>query len=652
MRTAKGMGIHTVAVYSEADALASHVKLADEAYCIGPAPTGESYLRADKIIQVALAAGAEAIHPGYGFLSENAVFAEKCAAAGICFIGPPPEAIRAMGEKSTAKRRMEQAGVPVIKGYHGEDQSDAALRQAADEIGYPVLIKAVAGGGGKGMRAVNNAKDFLFNLEAARGEAKASFGDDRVLLEKYLSNPRHVEVQVFADNQGHAVFLFERDCSVQRRHQKIIEEAPAPGVDTPLRHAIGNAAVNAAKAINYRGAGTIEFLLDENKAFYFMEMNTRLQVEHPVTEMITGLDLVEWQLRVAYGEALPIVDQRQLSMSGHAFEARIYAEDPQKDFMPSIGLLKYFSMPSGSFIREDSGVTEGDTISVYYDPMIAKLIVWGEDRETALSRFVDALSQVQVIGVQTNISLLSAVALHPAFSASQLTTHFIEQHHQDLFTPQPPASINLIALMTLATLWYKKTQAKSWQENTNDEYSPWFAGDSWRANISLAESIRLHEGESHYIAVVEVQSEDPTVLTIDNTPFTVKHFSVSSIKDYYACEFSAVVNDEFEKATIVFYPPLLHVFSQGRHHVFSMAHSAEKKEDQDATQRIVAPMPGTLTEIFVSPGQEVKKGDRLLVVEAMKMQHTLYAPVDCKIKDVFFKSGDLVMEGAQLIQMD
>ena len=438
--TCRRLGVRSVAVYSEADANARHVTLCDEAYLLGPAPARDSYLKSDLILEIAQRCGAQAIHPGYGFLSENAEFAEACGKAGVVFIGPPAEAIRAMGSKSAAKTIMAAAGVPLVPGYHGADQDHDILAKAAEEIGYPVLIKASAGGGGKGMRIVEAATGLADGIAAAKRESMASFGDDHVLVEKYLLQPRHIEIQVFADTQHDAVYLFERDCSVQRRHQKVLEEAPAPGMTPERRQEMGKAAVAAAQAIGYVGAGTVEFIVHADGTFYFMEMNTRLQVEHPVTEMISGQDLVEWQLRVASGEPLPC-SQEDLSIKGHAFEARIYAEDPDRDFLPATGILQHLSTPEeGPHVRIDTGVRQGDEVSVHYDPMIAKLIAWDQDRDSALRRLRQALGDYQVVGVTTNLRLLSALSAHPAFAAGQLDTGFIEQHREQLFPERQPVA--------------------------------------------------------------------------------------------------------------------------------------------------------------------------------------------------------------------
>src|ERR1700687_4821954 len=432
MATCRRLGIATVAVYSEADALARQVRLADQAVCVGPAAARDSYVRIAAIIEAARHCGAQAIYPGYGFLSENPEFAQRCAAAGLIFIGPSVAAMRAMSSKATAKQLMQRIGVPLLPGYHGEDQDPARLRGEAERIGYPVLLKATAGGGGKGMRVVDSAAVFDERLAACQREARASFNDERVLLEKYLQNPRHIEVQIFGDNQGQVLHLYERDCSAQRRHQKVLEEAPAPHLTGAQREAVTRAACDAARAVGYAGAGTVEFLLEPAGGFYFMEMNTRIQVEHPVTEMITGLDLVEWQLRVAAGEPLPLT-QTSLDVLRHAIEARIYAEDPERGFLPSIGRIAHLAAPPESdSVRIDTGVRAGDEISQYYDPMIAKLVVWGEDRKSALRRLRRALASYHVAGVTTNISFLQRVVAHPAFAEGRLDTGLISRHHEDL----------------------------------------------------------------------------------------------------------------------------------------------------------------------------------------------------------------------------
>src|SRR5437762_8234119 len=449
-RTARRLGVRTVAVYSDADARALHVELCDEAYRLGPSAPRQSYLNGEAILRIARGTGAQAVHPGYGFLSENESFAAACAKAGVVCIGPPPAAIAAMGSKSAAKTIMAKAGVPLVPGYHGDDQSPAVLAREADAIGYPVLIKATAGGGGKGMKVANYANEFPAALASAQREAKDSFGDDRVLVEKYLASPRHIEIQVFADTHGNAVYLFERDCSVQRRHQKIVEEAPAPGMTRERRKAMGDAAVVAAQSIGYVGAGTVEFIAQQDGTFHFMEMNTRLQVEHPVTEMITGVDLVEWQLRIASGEPLPKT-QQELEINGHAIEARLYAEDPDRGFLPSLGHLVHWRMPAATRrIRVDTGVRAGDTISPFYDPMLAKLIVWGEDRERAAEEMLTALGECEVVGVATNIAFLERLIKHEAFAAGQLDTGLIDKHRTALFPSVSPTPVRALLVAALA----------------------------------------------------------------------------------------------------------------------------------------------------------------------------------------------------------
>jgi 3-methylcrotonyl-CoA carboxylase alpha subunit len=644
-RTAKRMGISTVAVYSEADANAMHVSLCDEAYLIGPAAARESYLRADRILEVAKLSGAEAIHPGYGFLSENADFSETCKAAGITFIGPPASAIRAMGSKSEAKALMSKAEVPLVPGYHGDDQSDDLLRSEAEMIGYPLLIKASAGGGGKGMRVVERAADFDEALAGCRRESLASFGDDKMLLERYLLAPRHVELQVFADTQGNAVHVFERDCSVQRRHQKVIEEAPAPGMTTELRQRMGEAATNAARAIGYVGAGTVEFLLDTDGSFFFMEMNTRLQVEHPVTEMISGQDLVEWQLLVAAGQPLPL-QQEQLKISGHAIEARIYAENPERDFLPATGNLTLLQPPvEGDHVRVDTGVRQGDDVSVHYDPMIAKLIVWDRDRSSALRRMRSALADYRVVGLSTNIEFLSALCANTAFADAELDTGFIEKHHADLFPAKTEMPSDILAFATLHELMREQSEAGARQQGSNDPGSPWGLGNGWRMNQDNHHTVELHIDEEVRQVVAHYRS-DAFLLELPEGP----------------CRCRAMLNDHGElladldgrrlKAVVVQRGTELDIVHQWRvWHLKIHDPRQDAMEGEGQGGGLTAPMPGAVVAIKVSQGDEVKKGDALIVVEAMKMEHTISAPDDGVVAEVHFAVGDQVEEGDELLSL-
>lgn len=638
IHTAHKLGIQCVAVYSEADTDALHVKLADEAYCIGPAPAAESYLRGDKILEIAKQSGAQAIHPGYGFLSENAEFAEKCAKAKIVFIGPPANAIRAMGSKSEAKKIMAKAGVPLVPGYHEDAQDLKTLQKAADKIGYPVLLKAVAGGGGKGMRIVHKAEDFATALAATKREAKASFGDDHVLIEKYLTKPRHVEIQIFADNKKHVVYLFERDCSIQRRHQKIIEEAPAPGMTDKLRKQMGEAAIEAARAIGYIGAGTIEFLLDDDGKFYFMEMNTRLQVEHPVTEMITGQDLVEWQLKVANGEALPL-KQNELKINGHAFEARIYAEDPNHEFLPSIGLIKYLKTPHlDQHVRIDTGITQGDTVSQYYDPMIAKLVAWDIDRDTALQRLNHALHEYQIVGVTTNLDLLTTITNHSAFTKGKFDTGFIPKHEKQLFSA--PETTNEV--LALAALYVLSTQKK--QSKYDDD--PWKKFDSWRLNLPAQQTFEFQVGSAKQIVLVEKRFENYLLKFANN-----KSIEISGSLNSHSL--TAILNNHEIAANIFADKNTLHILTQGKRCqlIYVTNDTAEHIHEHGAETKaqLASPMPGKIVALLVNVGDQVAAGTGLAIIEAMKMEHTIHAPTDGVIKEWFYKVGDLVNEGVELM---
>ena len=613
IKTARVMGIATVAVYSDADCTALHVEMADEAVYIGPAPSNESYLVVDNLIQAAIDSGAQAIHPGYGFLSENAEFCRQCAAHNISFIGPPVEAILAMGSKSAAKTIMADAGVPLVPGYHGEDQSSNTLKLEANKIGYPVLLKAAAGGGGKGMRSVFSEAEFESALESAKREAISSFNDDIMLVEKYLLKPRHVEIQIFCDSHNNAVYLFERDCSVQRRHQKVIEEAPAPGMTQTLRQQMGDAAIKAAQAINYEGAGTVEFLLDSKGNFFFMEMNTRLQVEHPVTEMITGQDLVEWQLIVSAGGHLPS-SQSELKINGHAFEARIYAEDPDQDFLPSTGKLNLLQPPSESAnVRVDTGVVEGDDVSIYYDPMISKLIVWDTDRDRALTRLANALSEYRISGLITNIGFLYNIATSNAFRAADVDTGFIEEHEEEIFRKREQDISYATPLATAAILKLRTQKALHDAYQSNEPNSPWYLTSSW--------------GITEQKIKAQVQEA-----IIDGTPNP---------------------QTSLDKVTIVDGGASFDLFTpQG------FFHCAEVQPDlgldgQDLDSgSLKAPMNGTVVASFVNVGENVSKGEVLMVMEAMKMEHTITAPSDGIVVEFYFQHGDLVDGGAQLLAFE
>ena len=645
-RTARRLGVATVAVYSDADAGALHVRQAEEAMRIGPAPARESYLRGDVIIAAARKLGAEAIHPGYGFLSENAQFADDCAAAGLVFIGPPPAAIRAMGSKSAAKALMQRAGVPLVPGFHGAEQSAQALQREADQIGYPVLIKASAGGGGKGMRRVERAADFAAALASCQREAAASFGDDRVLVEKYLLQPRHIEMQIFADNHGNAVHLFERDCSVQRRHQKVLEEAPAPGMESARRAQMGAAALAAAQAVGYVGAGTVEFIAGPDGQFYFMEMNTRLQVEHPVTEMITGLDLVEWQLRVAGGEPLPL-RQEQLAIRGHAIEARIYAEDPQRDFLPCIGALGYLATPpSGEFVRIDSGVVQGDAISPYYDPMIAKLIAWGETREQARARLSGALADFRIAGLGNNVQFLSRLVASTAFANADLDTALIEREHAALFPPAAPVPDDMLALAAMYIIERERQAAVAVAAG-----SVWDSVEGWRLNApaerrlqfaTLGErrSVHLQLAAGGYLltvtaegAVADAESARPARLALicDNTV-------------------RATVGDRDYHADVVIRDTRCELFAQGDSYSFErldpLAHVGEAMAVEGGVRAL---MPGRVVALLVQPGARVRKGEPLLVLEAMKMEQTFSAPADGVCVAFNVAVGEQVVEGSELV---
>ncbi len=629
MATARRMGIRTVAVYSAADAKALHVDSADEAWPVGGAPARDSYLSIPRIIEAARRSGAEAIHPGYGFLSENAAFADACAETGIVFIGPPASAMRAMGSKAAAKALMAQAGVPLVPGYHGDAQDLPVLEAAAKEIGFPVLIKASAGGGGKGMRVVTHAGDLVSAIEGARREAAASFGDDRLLIEKYLTRPRHIEIQVFADSHGKVVSLFERDCSIQRRHQKVVEEAPAPGMDPARRAAMGEAACAAARAVGYVGAGTVEFIAQDG-GFHFMEMNTRLQVEHPVTEMITGLDLVEWQFRVAAGEHLP---ETPSAPNGHAIEMRVYAEDPERDFLPSIGRIVHLRQPAqNTGVRVDTGVREGDSITPYYDPMIAKLIVHGADRAEAVRRLRTALDAYELIGVQSNVGLLRAIAAHEGFASGGVDTGFIARESAALFASHPARTDLVLAAATLA--WIADIQGAATS-------SPWAAADAWRMNGEGSQNFVFLLGTEQFVvrAVLGAASGLHLDLPLGNR-------LAEADGDFLR------LDGVRHRARVVRHDGLFTVIIEGRNTTLRPADPwAPPALDEAADDRLTAPIPARVVRVLVQAGDSVCKGAVLVVLEAMKMELTLSAPMDGIIEAVRFGVDDMVTEGAVLVTL-
>ena len=700
-RTARRMGMRTIAVFSDADAKALHVDACDEAVRAGGALPRESYLDGERILAIAREARADAIHPGYGFLSENAAFATACAAAGIEFVGPPPAAIAAMGSKSAAKRIMQGAGVPLVPGYHGDDQSAELLAREAQAIGYPVLIKATAGGGGKGMKVATSAAEFASALASAQREARAGFGDDRVLVEKYLSAPRHIEIQVFADTHGNAIHLFERDCSVQRRHQKVLEEAPAPGMTPDRRRAMGDAAVAAAKAIGYVGAGTVEFIAEQDGRFFFMEMNTRLQVEHPVTEMITGLDLVEWQLRVAAGEPLPRT-QDQVRIHGHAIEARIYAEDPQRDFLPSIGDIVHWRMPAPSNdVRVDTGFRAGDTVSPFYDPMLAKLIVHGDDRDAALRRMQAALVQCEIVGVNTNVAFLERMVVLTDFSAANLDTGLIERNRDALLGPHPsplPRAGEGVDVATAGQKGARVPRAEAgvgaapvepalivaaiaeWRTRAavgarGDAHSPWNATDAWwlnsarhridfafddaggRHRVTLAPqrddgvivesagataAVRVEPGTGEWLASINDNERPTPVIDDERRPPIVGSERLALIVDGVRI-----------RGGVVAHAATRSVFGDGLRRRYTLVDPMSGDDEEDrAGGHLRAPMSGTIVAVLVAAGDRVVRGAPLVVLEAMKMEHTIVATADGKVSAVNCAMGERVAEGAALVDIE
>jgi 3-methylcrotonyl-CoA carboxylase alpha subunit len=648
--TARRLGVATVAVYSDADAGSAHVAACDEAIRIGQAPAADSYLRIDRIVEAARASGAEAIHPGYGFLSENAAFASACSQAGLVFVGPPASAIEAMGDKRQAKQLMRAASVPLIPGFEGDDENIEALRAQAEQIGFPVMIKAIAGGGGRGIRVVASAREFDAALASCRREALAAFGNDRVLLERCLVDPRHIELQVFADRHGGCIWLGERDCSAQRRHQKVIEESPAPGLSPEQRARMGQAAATAARAVGYVGAGTVEFLVVPGGEFYFMEMNTRLQVEHPVTEMVTGLDLVEWQLRVAGGEPLPL-RQDQVRLQGHAIEARIYAEDAERDFIPASGQIRHLALPhhvafvvraggcgagEPAAVRIDSAVRAGDRVTPYYDAMIAKLITWGHDRDQALARLRQALQQTQLVGLANNVEFLHRLASSESFSNGRVDTGLIGREIAQLTNPGDcfePGSVAAAVARVLV------------DESRAQTADPWSNRLGWRLNGLAARQLTLRCGQAQREILVEYRPQGP-YLAFD---------AWRSSLQIDACEATLLrlrLGDRALAADVVRDGATLHVFAGGQHRAYALvdpiATAGESDPDQD---RLCAPMPGKIIAIHAAAGQAVRRGQVLVIMEAMKMEHTIVAPHDGTVDQVRYRIGEAVEEGAMLVSL-
>ena len=642
--TARRMAIQSVAVYSDADAGAKHVGVCDEAVHIGGSAPKDSYLRWERIIEAAKVTGAEAIHPGYGFLSENEEFAQACAEAGLVFIGPPASAIKAMGLKAESKQLMEKAGVPLVPGYHGSDQDPALLKREADRIGYPVLIKASAGGGGKGMRAVDKAADFEAALASCKREAINSFGDDAVLVEKYAQRPRHIEIQVFGDTHGNYVYLFERDCSVQRRHQKVLEEAPAPGMTEAMRRQMGEAAVAAARAVNYVGAGTVEFIVEQRSDgsmnFFFMEMNTRLQVEHPVTEAITGLDLVEWQLRVASGEKLPLA-QDQLRITGHAIEARICAETPDNNFLPATGSLHVYKKPVHTAfergqVRVDDGVREGDAISPYYDSMVAKLIVHGATREEALARLDDALAQTRIVGLSTNVQFLRYVVRSPSFAKANLDTALIQREEAALFKQEPVGLAMAAAAAVAKQLLDERALAGS---------DPFSRRDGWRSHGVVQRRFEFEFHGEPAKAVLTYGHDGALRLALGDVagPLLFSETAQGIEIQFAGQRMTAAVYAQGE---------LDHVFTaKGATQILSIDLLAHAGEAQAEGGRLTAPMPGKVVSFAVKAGDKVSKGQPLAVMEAMKMEHTIAEPADGTVQELLYAPGDQVSEGAELLKI-
>jgi len=661
--TCHRMGIRTVAVYSEADAGELHVHLADESCCIGKSAPAGSYLCIENVLDASKKHDAQAIHPGYGFLSENAEFARRCSQSGIVFIGPSAEAIEQMGAKDQAKCVMENAGVPVVSGYKGAEQSPEFLNAEAEKIGYPLMIKAVLGGGGKGMRVVRKQTDFSEALESARNEARNAFGDDRILLECFISGPRHIEFQIFGDQHGNVIHLFERDCSLQRRHQKIIEESPSPFMDDELRSSMAEAAVAAAKAVKYTGAGTVEFIVGDDREFFFMEMNTRLQVEHPVTEMITGLDLVEWQLRIAAGEKLPLT-QHEVHQTGHAIEARIYAENPKTGFLPSIGTLHRLAFPdifhkvkkiednnsqSWSSIRIDSGVEQGGEISIHYDPLIAKLVVHADSRKQAIRTMQNTLAQSGVLGVETNLGFLQNIMQHPDFEAAKTDTLFVDSNLESLLEENQD-SVDWVCWGTaIFCLLEDYAESETKARESMEPCSPWNSLNNWRTGSPEPHRVQLRNQQGTETEVTIIKENNSFRILNENAQISV---TVSAHEDLLDLTWHSSGLEEYGHHLLVLSheSQLLAVHEDGRTLFTRLDPLAYEQSEEVSDFRLSAPMPGNVIRVLVKAGDEVSSGQPLLVMEAMKMEHTIVAPANGIVEEVLFQPGDLVQNDAKLVE--
>ena len=644
IKTAKKCNIKTVAIYSIVDENALHVKLADEAYPVGSEPDTTSYLNREKIIEAALQAKADAIHPGYGFLAEDSKFSMLCKKNRIIFIGPPINAITTMGDKCKAKRLIEKIGIPIVPGYQGKKQDLTTLKNEAKQIGFPLLIKAAGGSGGKGMRLVTATSKLASALQSAKREARSAFDNDAIFLEKYIKPARHVEVQIFVDQLGSGIHLFNRDCSIQRRHQKIIEEAIAPNLKPTTQKKMGEIAVKVATAVKYIGAGTVEFLVDRYENFFFIEMNTRLQVEHPVTEMITGLDLIEWQLKIAAGEPLPL-PQEKIKIEGHAFEARLYAENPYNNFSPSTGKITYFfPPPETKNVRFDSGFVQGDTITPYYDSLIAKLIVHERDRKTALKLLQESLAKTCIIGINTNISFLHQICQNVSFKMANLHTTLIEDNIWTKSEEQLPDEILFFACF--AELQQQKMQAKQWASQSGDPYSPWFIRDHWRLSEKSKQKLYFwYHGNPFEVEIT--QNVDGYLIIIQNRSFLITNWQK---KNHL---FTVCYKDQLLEAIIIYQLGALYIFYSAKHFTISQHDPKIPTINYEiATEgQFIAPMPGKVVEIFVKANQKVKKGDQLLILEAMKMEHTIRAPIDGVVKSILCQIGSLVGEGNELLTL-